>query len=391
MDWDISLGEVNLDDQSLVDIYSYHCEKFSFQEDSFLNSFLSSQFKKQNDIHYKLSPYVKSLDEVLNIESYLKGVLGSERFSLLPRSQEGLSSKNFSYYRSLKSYQQKIGFFRFTQGSSSDQPYWWQWPSEFPQGFYAIIGRDIEGSLTPSFHLPYFKSKKMYPIFLSSDLQTSQVTNPEERHPLKTSFGDQRNKANVKDEVFSKVRWACQNGLKVAAVTSPYKKIFYKKENFAETLGSEKDFSSVNTVCFGDQEKSYNTDYKGLKLFLKSHLREKVPIVVWGGGALKAQIKDIVSHQAWFYSARTGQLRDSQRKKMFLDPLLEVQLIWASGNLGREPSQNMCIKKVIDLDYKNNSAARRYCYKNHIEYVGGLDFFVIQAQYQQKIWEQYEF
>ncbi len=373
IDWDIKLGLPSKDQLKFIDIFSSHGDhaledvlKFNFDLIFEYGPFLE---EINFDPHFKLCPKVESHEEAIYDDVLLQRFFKKDSYSYLPRSNEKL---DLSYFRQLKSSQQKIGFYRFSDGSSLDQPLWWQWPQKKPKGFYGINGQNIKHSFTPSFHKKFFTSKNLSPLSIDS-------LNMIKDH--KDYFHEQ--------------------GLKTLAVTSPYKHDLYLNSKFKGTIDVAEakdlkkveilDFKSANTLILtapGKIAESFNTDYVGLKLFTEQHLDPNLSTIVWGGGALLEQLKKLLP-QALFYSAQTGKLRDKSQKVLGQN----FQLIWASGEKGLNPKfiKDVNIKKIIDLDYRENSKARLYSYRNKIDYVSGLDFFIEQAKAQQSIWEHYEF
>ncbi len=400
VDWDIALGLPTKEQLKYIDIYSSHSERaveeilnFNFE----LLNLYSSEIKKLNyDPHFKICPLVSSHEDALNLDLKLSQIFDQLSYSFLPRSVGASQSANssastvikdsannslsydLSYLRQLKSYQQKIGFYRFGEGSSWDQPLWWQWPKDKPKGFYGIYGQNISHSYTPSFHFNFFKYKNFWPLSIDS-----------------------------LDQLLSHKDQFIKNDLKALAVTAPYKSEVYSASNFNKINDVSKvikhnfdqdknlDFKTANTLILSpklvNKVDSFNTDYFALKNFLKIHFDTNQKTFVWGGGALLEQLKKI-NPNAFFYSARTGKPRTLSGVDSSLTK--KVQLIWASGEKGLNPdvlNQKYTITKIIDLDYRDNSKAKLYSFINKIEYVSGLEFFVQQAQAQQSIWDNYEF
>ncbi len=384
VDWDMSLDYPPSAIGKIIDIYSSHSQTPVADVLNFQHH-LTEKFKSKNKkkVHYKLCPKVASHEAAVELDLELEDLLVDFSYSFLPRSEVGF---NLSYFRQLKSYRQKIGFYRFGDGSSSDQPLWFEWPDRKPKGFYGIYGNNISHSLTPAYHFKFFKSKSLWPISIDGF-----------------------------DRFFDYVPYFKNLDLKTLAVTSPYKKTAYLNTVFKDkaklkkevdfnlssgsrgTLGLKnpshlKDFKSANTVVLNIETESFNTDYMGLCLFLKRSLTKNLPILVWGGGSLLEQLKDL-HPQAFFYSARTGKPRDSS-SEIKTTAGTDIQIIWASGERGLDPcvlQNKINIKKIIDLDYRKNSKARLYSFLNSIDYTSGYNFFTEQALLQQKVWDTYEF
>lgn len=386
IDWDMDLGLPSKTLIKLIDIYSSHGDD-PLLDILILEDFLSQQKIQRLKIEYKICPEMSSHEDALSFEKDLKQILGHKPFSYLPRSKNEF---NLSYHREIKSYSQNIGFYRFGEGTSNDQPYWWQWPSKKPKGFYGIYGENIRHSYTPAFHLNFFRKKKLSPISIES---------------FKNFFNY--------IEIFKKY------GLKALAVTSPYKIRAYNfilehqkslplknlspKNNTTETMSFEQGamaeathFQSVNTLIFFNTEvKGYNTDIIGLKKYLEAHINLKKPVIIWGGGALLEQLKYLCP-AGYFYSAQSAQVREGFKTppQNVSKTEIKLPLIWASGEKGLLPDEileNFMITQIIDLDYRENSKAKLYSALKSIKYVSGLEFFIKQGQAQQKIWDLYEF
>jgi shikimate kinase len=411
VDWDMSLGFPPESIIDSIDIYSSHDDD-PIPQILIFEDYLKNTLDCKKNIYYKICPCVESHQEALDLESELSLILNPATYSFLPRSNSlgvKLNPKNWdekpidlSYYRQVKSYTQKIGFYRFGEGSSSDQPVWWQWPSKNPKGFYGIYGQNIAHSYTPSFHFSFFQTKNLWPISLDS-----------------------------LDGLLDNKAFLTKNKIKALAVTSPYKAEIFKQTEFQKTENSNPIFKSANTLVLTSKILSFDTDFVGLTHFFKKHVDPNLVILVWGGGALLNQMKSILP-KATFYSAQTGRIREdivdnkiisklnikvsgkiaetesnmanSDRSQSapdlnkILNPEMvakvHAQLIWASGEKGILPDhlfEQFNISKIIDLDYRENSKAKLYSCLNSINYVSGLDFFILQAKAQQKIWDTYEF
>lgn len=367
VDWDMALGfpPANWVDQ--IDIYSSHdnnpiAEVLVFLEELAKTSGLTSQkfldSEQLKSFHFKICPEVSSHEAAIALDAELSATLSPLSYSFLPRSTGDL---DLTYFRQLKSHSQKIGFYRFGNGSSKDQPLWWQWPKDTPKGFYGIFGENIKHSYTPGFHFHFFKNKNLYPLSISE-------------------FPD----------FFAHIKFFISENLKALAVTSPYKNLAFENSKFQGTSDNQTADRAANTLIFDKEIVSFNTDSAGLKTFLANQLKPEQNVVLWGGGALLPQLQELLP-QAISFSAQTGQPRTEEDRHKFGSKKNQAfTLIWASGEKGNLPD-SIKINNIIDLDYRDNSRAKLYSYQQSLTYVSGLEFFQAQALAQQKIWDGYEF
>lgn len=356
IDWDLDLGLPQEEIWKHIHIFSSH-EPDPEISISKLESLVSSDTFKSNKHSLKICPCFSDHQEVRDFSKRLNSNFPQVKFSFLPRSANA-EDRDFdlTYFRQLNSYTQGLGFYRFGMGSSEDQPFWWQWPTNQPKGYFGIIGQNINHSYTPGFHKRFFQDKGIYPFFTGDQ----EMLNPEN----------------------------CSS-IKFFAVTSPYKKVVFKLFNFEEAHEAKEDLKSGNTL-FCDQKKVFNTDFLAMKDFLLENIEKEFPTVVWGGGALLLQLKAI-QPQAIFVSARTGLVRGGDLKiEGYLSEGQKINLIWASGQKGIEPPPQLDIVKIIDLDYRENSRAKLHSYNKGFKYISGYDFFVKQALLQQQLWDENE-
>lgn len=334
-DWDIDLGEP----PNNVDIVSLH----NISESIELS--LEKINKYKNHYHLKLSPEVNSFEELQVYHNWWLENKGKR--SLLPRSLSG----RWEWYRLLHS-EMKLNFAKINNGSAVDQPY----VSDFvmrpknTKSFAAVLGSNIKHSYTPSEQRQFFY-KKDWPV-------------------LKISSVD------IKDLKFLR-----ELGLKAAAVTSPYKKVFL------EALGYRSDnvkkFVSVNTMYFSKKIYGENTDIDGLEKLISDIDVKDRQLVVWGGGGTLAPLKSVLPSSASYYSARESQPRPGSKKKSSCDIL-----IWAAGNYNSEIPKKWKPKYVVDLDYKENSIAREVAAANNALYISGEKMFREQAKGQRLFWSK---
>lgn len=318
---------------------------------------------------YKFSPETKDLSETLDLYQTFKTKF--RLCSFLPRSAVWDSS----WLRMVLSPYNELNFFRFSQGSASEQPLWFDLGRDQPQGFYGILGESVQHSFTPDMHRSLFVDKAVYPVRIS--LPESEI--------------------NL-DLIERLSQWK----VKFLAVTSPYKTQMHDlMQELAklETVSFDSNnFKSLNTLYLDSHNKAAtNTDYEGLKEFLKNHLNPKWPVVVLGGGGLLEMLQALLP-EAFFIAARTLDLRvyPGSRTLEEFKALTEAQVVWAAGEKSEWPQWKFHTRKVLDLDYKMSSKAKRWVYLlNHksgdnTDYVSGFDFFKTQGLAQQQFWSQYD-
>ncbi len=414
IDWDMALGFPAKKWLKLIDIFSTHSsypisDVLVFLDELSRNEVISNslveKFKTQNSFknanlkrfHFKISPEVQSHQQALDFDLELQEIFQDLEYSYLPRSSGSL---NLTYFRQLKSHQQKIGFYRFGQGSSKDQPFWWQWPQKDSKGYYGIWGENIKHSLTPGFHFKFMQNKKLWPLSIDGF-----------------------------DSLLENKNYLAKNGLKILAVTSPYKNIAYLKSKFMGSMSvidslensqtensrnhktkfklhADSDVKAANTLIFkkASTQKAkldilgFNTDTHGLQVFLNRYLNRESHVIIWGGGALLSQLQNVIRKMpltAAYIAAQRGEPR-TEADKASLSQMenQSVCLIWASGQKGKDLDQvlkQISIHRIIDLDYRENSKAKLYSFMKSIDYVSGFEFFKEQALAQQQIWDTYEF
>lgn len=353
LDWDLKLGEwpSSLPALKPGDIISEHRNTLEF---------LLNWKKKDRGVYiYKFAPQVDSVKEAISLGETFRQSFSHGAY--LPRSE----SMDLTWLRRLEASENEFNFFRFSFGTSSDQPLWFDLIDRSPKRFYAILGESVFHSYTPDFHKEFFKPKKASAL---------RISIPQDQFD---------------ESIFSFLK---SKNVEFIAVTSPYKnKVF---EIFSNTSGDD-GFKSVNTLCLkSDRFKTCNTDITGLQRFFQKHLDFQKPTVVWGGGSLLLMLKSLLP-DAQFYSARSGDARHLDENNLdFKKDLSPVQLIWAAGDRGVEPCFSFKVEKVLDLDYKEDSKAKKWVYEqfkakqNKIAYVNGKDFFVAQGLEQQKFWKE---
>lgn len=341
-DWAIELGECPY---SSIDIFSLH-ERGE-------NESLMFALKRLGDFakgagHLKAAPWIHSFQELL--EGFEWQQQDPERRSFLPRSMDG----RWRWFRTLMKERQNLNYIREGRGFVLDQPSFLEWVGHYNEHnrFAAVLGDPIEHSFTPAYQSNYF-----------SELGTPVLR-------IKVSEGEW-------SDAISTLR---SLGLKYAAVTSPLKKLA------AELVRSD---LPINTLYWSETKNMWmgeNTDTAGAKALVEEQEEKQNEIVVWGGGGVLPSIAEHYPH-ASFYSATTGKLKSGSE----VNP--EV-VVWAVGRrnmlMGTWPSNSWKPKKVIDLNYSDDSPGKEYAQLVGAEYFSGLPMFFAQADKQREFWSQCE-
>lgn len=230
-----------------------------------------------------------------------------------------------------------VHFIREGEGSGLDQPFLWQAVLQppFQREFAAVLGDPIEHSRSPMEHQSFFKEFHM--PFVSVRM--------------------------TEDEWASGIKTLRRLGLGFAAVTAPLKLR-----------------AGGNTLTWiGDKFKSDNTDALALAE-LADDLEVTGEIWCWGRGGVSASVA-----RAWpkarLISAREG-VNEAAQPGLF---------IWATGR-GREfkwPSDSIRPRKVLDLNYSDDSPGLEWAVKHNFPYQSGLRMFKLQAEFQRQIWRSH--
>ncbi len=296
---------------------------------------LNKDFKRlENFERVKFAPMIESFEELELCHQWWKQK--PDQRSFLPCSEDG----RWSWYRALFGPKMEIGFFRYDEGASPDQPTFAEWfySRNFENHFAAVLGDPIEHSWSPSYHTNFFAGFKM---------------------PM----------VKIKISKASDLKILKSMGLVAAAITSPFKKLFRAE--------------AANTVCWDFVEHKWqwtNTDKEGLKVALET-FQEIKNWAVWGGGGLIETFKDQLP-EAQYYGARNGQLKSGKQKEF-------DGLIWACG---RGTPFQFPVKRpqlILDLNYTENSPGLEFALRTGAKYFSGATFFKAQAQAQQKFFEAY--
>ncbi|OQW50422.1 MAG: hypothetical protein A4S09_01115 [Proteobacteria bacterium SG_bin7] len=337
-DWAIELGKCPFDS---IDILSLH-ERF---ENETLNSALKRLecFGKGTE-QLKAAPLVQSFAELF--EGFEWQQQDPERRSFLPRSMDG----RWRWFRVLMKERQNLNYIREGRGVVLDQPSFLEWVGHYNEHnrFAAVLGDPIEHSFTPAYQSNYFYESGT-PILR-----------------IKVTEGEW-------DEAIVVLK---KLGLKYAAVTSPL------KAHAAELVNSS---FPINTLYWNETKNIWmgeNTDRIGAKKLRE----EKNGVAVWGGGGVLPSVAEHYPN-ASFYSASTGKLKSGSEESP------EV-VVWATGRrnmlMGTWPSSSWKPKKVVDLNYSDDSPGKEYAQLVGAEYFSGLPMFFAQADKQRDFWSRCE-
>jgi shikimate 5-dehydrogenase/shikimate kinase/3-dehydroquinate dehydratase len=279
----------------------------------------------------------------------------SQNRSFLPMSEDG----RWYWVRLWLKGKQKINFCALAKPSASDQPTFYQWlatPERSSQElrFAAVLGSPVLHSYSPIEHREFFSHWKM--PFWSITINADEW-----------------------DEALPILEFM---GLKAAAITSPLKQKAFQwvnqKDATANSLGS------INTIIKSNEGwRGTNTDLEGLSQLLQSVLTHQ-PVFIWGGGGTLPVIQKILPHAvAWSTTTQQPRLAN-QHETSKLQP---KTIIWAGSPQANFPPENWAPQFVVDLNYREDSRAREYAMKHNAQYVSGLQMFKVQAEEQQRFWQ----
>lgn len=335
-DWALELGEP----RQKVDIVSLHQRKPTVEQ--------SLDYINQIAGHKKLAIQIYNMDELMDChEWYLKD---PQNRSFLPSSTSG----KWNWYRQLHKNKMKINYLRESEGSSLDQPLFYDWVNSSDQinAFGAIIGSPIYHSRTPLEQKDFFKSKNLDVLGLDLDEE---------------------------DMNSGLLPQLAALGLRCAAVTSPVKSdVFHKTEFQDDTLFH---LESANTIYYSKNLKMFlstNTDVFGLKEMLKDF--DPKTISVWGGGGTRTSLMYVLPEAAQ-YSMR-------EASPVYLENNDPKVVVWAVGRKRHKnfPPQEWKPETVVDLNYSDDSPGKEYAVKIGAKYVSGEIMFKAQAQKQREFW-----
>lgn len=165
-------------------------------------------------------------------------------------------------------------------------------------------------------------------------------------------------------------------GAKAFAITTPLKEqgTFAAKSSAGEGEAEE----TWNTLVKKAEWKRYNTDIQAATALWKE---SRQAWRIWGAGAVAKQCFEVMEN-AELYSTRSGErvaAKGSVEEGAF-------NVLWAAGDEAKDPPDHWKPLIVHDLSYTQRSHAILYANKHKVDYVSGLEFFKIQAEAQQKLW-----
>jgi shikimate kinase len=333
VDWAIELGNSPYQ----VDILSLH--------DRHPGESLGETLKRlEGDCHLKAAPIVNSFAELW--EGFQWQQEDPANRSFLPRSNDG----RWRWFRILMKDRQELNYVREGRSTVLDQPSLMEWANHYNEHnrFAAVLGDPIEHSFTPAYQSNYF-----------NELGTSVL------------------RVRVTEKEWDEAIPVLENlGMRYAAVTSPLKGLAGK------LVGSP---IAVNTLYWNGSWIGENTDIVGAKV-LNKEMPESKSIAVWGGGGVLPALSESFPN-ASYYSASTGKLKQGQETN-------PETLIWAVGRknmlTGIWPSPKWKPKRVIDLNYSDDSPGKEYALLVSAEYSSGIKMFLAQANEQRNFWSQCE-
>lgn len=332
-DWDLSLGRPKGT--------FWSC---SLHEGAFDEALIQSL---SQDTVLKWAPKVRSFRELLQGHQWF--LEDPERRAFLPRSENG----RWRWYRRLFGPQMPIHFVRDHKGSSLDQPFWYETllPSFQGRGFAAVLGGSVSFSWSPSFHTVFFEKHEM--PFVSIDLS---------------------------EEEFDEGMMVLKDlGLKAAAVTSPLKKkAFEQVTRFSNPL--DRELGAINTLFLTEKEVlGINTDLPGVSKAMSKHLKTKSSIFIWGGGGLKPVLERAFPDAVHVKAREGAEL--AQDSTVLWASTRSPEVVW--------PKPLHRVKKVLDMNYFENSMGRELALMAGADYVSGEEFFIEQALLQQEFWSRH--
>ena len=311
----------------------------------------------------KLAVEVYSLEELLlGHKWFLKDP--KHRIFLPTSPKKNNLPGNWRWYRKIFGPNMPFYFIRESKTGLKDQPYLYENVKQLKSMkteqklFFAVLGFPIKHSASPSYYRKWADKNNLDFVKINIPLESFTKKN-----------------LNILKSL----------GLRGLAVTSPLKKKAFNLclKKYPCALKAK----AVNTMVFqNNMWAGFNTDIYALTILLKKLNKEST--AVWGGGGLLAVLKQILP-KAQFYSARTGRLRTKT-------PNLETIkiVVWAVGrnkmSFCKFPDLRPVPKKVLDLNYTEDSPGKEYALMMKAKYESGWDFFKIQADKQKIIFNQYK-
>ena len=318
-----------------------------------------AQGLKNAKVHLKSSPVIETWADLRALYQWQQEDAGHR--SIFPRS-DSLPGR-WSWMRAYMKGRQRFHFVRTSLDSEvADQltPFQWQMSFKNSHQFAAVLGDPVLHSWTPTEYAAW-SSERQIPVW------AIPVT---------------------RDEWSEALELLCHLGLRYAAVTAPLKDLAFASASLRTERAQI--CEAVNTMVWDAREQNWrgeNTDLPGLEA-LSLNLPKNVRTVVWGGGGMLGALKELFE-DASFVSAREALLT---RGPMVVDPEL---LIWAGPTSGEYmPPDGWRPRVVIDLSYRENSAARSYVLKLRqegvkVRFLSGEKMFRRQAHFQREFWNNY--
>lgn len=352
VDWDLDLGVA----PEFANVLSLHARSENLHSDfKKLESQLhvhSNSFSGSKPPHLKFSPEISTLQELELVYHWWKE--DQRNRSFLPRSRDG----RWNWFRLWLKEEMTLNFVREGSGSALDQPTVTEWAMARhlpPRGeFGAVIGSPVFHSWSPVFHeVKFGNSKKgFYRVEIAS-----------------------KDSALLRQDLEVLERF----GARALAVTSPLKKMAAEVVN-AKSETAQSNSEPINTIAIASEGWwSMNTDKLALKLELSPFANQKV--VMWGSGGMSSSVQEILP-SAKIVSARRGNAPEE---------CPEV-LIWGVGRAQMDqcewPPSAWKPKIIYDLNYTESSPGLEYALRKKCDYISGAKLFVIQAEEQQKFWQE---
>lgn len=306
-------------------------------------------------VRLKWSPLIENFAELER--GYLWQQADPVRRSFLPRSTDG----RWAWFRLWMKDRQRLNFVRELENAEApDQPALLEFISHVHgENFAAILGDPVTHSWTPGEQAAFFAARAM-PVLRIRIAEDEW----DEAFPVLTRLG-----------------------LRAAAVTSPLKHHAFTAAT-ARTPEAER-LGAVNTLVQTPAGwRGHNTDEAGLRECLRAEglLDHPGPVRIYGGGGTLAMLRTLFPAAAC-YALRTQALRpDSPPAPAAADP--GGLFIWAAGPRDELPRFPVAPQIVLDLNYRQDSAARELALAHGARYIDGARMFRAQAEAQRLFWSQ---
>lgn len=335
-----------------VSYYVKGCQILSSHADD-IDAGIKQLSEVTEKIHLKLSPLVENFEDLKKGHEWQQA--NAENRSFLPRSDSG----KWLWFRQLSKYLQRLNFLRnFT--SVMDQPSVTDWlvlPAERPKTWAAVLGSPVHHSRSPVIHKNYFADRNSFFTRISMNAT----------------------------EIDPGLKFIIGLGLNYAAVTSPLKQLISRLADVSSEIAGHLD--SANTFYLSNGAIiCENTDLEGFSGLVKN-FRDGATVAVWGGGGTLKMMQSVLP-EAYFFSSRTGQLRNADRSEL----KTYDYLIWAAPRRDETvwPAAQLNAKVLVDLNYTANSPGLEFAALHKISYINGLEMLELQAQKQQDFWSHCE-